>query len=388
VRPNAFRQFGEVADTFCLVTDADRMDEFIIDNVGGLIGTYGTGTYRQSLLVPVSAGDDLGNVLARDVPAEADVVVICRETFLSSPDDQTIGQGRRVVVMPCASTPVSLENIRYFLTVIERTDPAAQATRAERFFEAVEEAGELRLVDREHGTMCDFDPVGGDVGGDYVWNQQAGFLAPGEQQIAPAGELSVLPMEITDFDADRRLALNGTLTLRGAPIVHAGYDEALAGPQARLYERLTKLQRHSVLLTLRDGAIVDVRGNDQGARGSDQGGGQPAGSADVVATLEELFAEDPRYRTIWELGFGINTNMRTVPGNCGLNEPYGATGGVVHIGIGLTPFTRFALTFLCPGTVLTDSAGEVVLGSAGQSPASGRSPRRINRTYAASCGCH
>jgi hypothetical protein len=370
VKPSAFRQFGEPADTFCLVTDSDLADEFILDDAGGLNGAYGAKPYGNSLIVPVDAARPLDTVLADDVPSSADVVVIRRGAFLSSPDAELIGAGRRIVVMPCASTPVTLENIRYFLTVVERTDPSAQAKRAEQFFEAVEESGGLRFADDERSTACEFDPAGGD----YVWNQQAGFLGPGEQQIAPAGELSVLPIEITDFDADRRLAMNGTLTLHGTPIVHAGYDATLLDPQARLYERLAALHRHPVMLEVRDGVVVGVRGGERTAE-----------SDAIVATFDELFTEDPRYRTIWELGFGINTDMRTVPGNCGLNEPYGATDGVVHIGIGLTPYTRFALTFLCPSTVVTDSSDTIVLGS---SPPLGHGIRKIKRTYAASCGCH
>jgi hypothetical protein len=370
VKPSAFRQFGEPADTFCLVTDSELADEFILDDAGRLGGAYGARSYGDSLIVPVDASRSLDTVLADDVPSSADVVVIRRGAFLSSPDAELIGADRRIVVMPCASTPVTLENIRYFLTVVEHTDPSAQAKRADQFFEAVEESGGLRFADDARSTVCEFDPAGGD----YVWNQQAGYLGRGEQQIAPAGELSVLPIEITDFDADRHLALNGTFTLHGRPIVHAGYDATLLGPQARLFERLAGLHRHPVLLDVRDGVIVGVRG------------GEPTPeSAAIVATFEELFTEDPGYRTIWELGFGINTDMRTVPGNCGLNEPYGATDGVVHLGIGLTPYTRFALTFLCPGTVVTDSSDTIVLGSV---PPLGRGLRKVTRTYASSCGCH
>jgi hypothetical protein len=125
------------------------------------------------------------------------------------------------------------------------------------------------------------------------------------------------------------------------------------------------------VLTVREGVIVDTLPGEQSGE-----------AADVAAALDELFAADPRYRTIWELGFGINTDMETVPANCGLNEPYGASDGVVHLGIGLTPFTRFALTFLCRGTVLVSgSTGNAVLGSAPRT-------RRVNRTYTASCGCH
>jgi hypothetical protein len=364
VRPTALRQFGgHPADNFCLVADSSLIGEFSLPAAG-----TDDNTYQQSMIVPINSGDDLGLMLARDIPAAADVLIICRRNFLSSPDDQTVGR-RRIVVMPCASTPVTLSHIRYFLRVAERTDPAAQAARAEEFFGVVQESAKLRVMDGEQSSVCEFDPLGGD----YVWNQQAGPLGPGEQQIAPAGELSVLPMDIADFDEDRRLALNGTITLAGTPIVHAGYDEKLAKPQAHLYEQLLPLYRNPVQLDIRDGLIVecrDVAGSNEGAA--------------LVATFTELFTADPRYRMIWELGFGINTDMDVVPANCGLNEPYGAAGGVVHVGLGLTPHTEFALTFLCLTSSLVNDSGRLLAGKAETAQGTGR----IRRVRRAGCGCH
>lgn len=361
VTPGAHRQFPAPSGTFCLVTTAELADDIVIDDVHA---------YDKIMVTPIESGDDLSTVLRTAVPARADVLVVCPGLFVTSPSVADIGAERRVAIMPCGSTPTTREDIRYFLDVIERTDPAAQEDRAQRFFSAVSDAEELRLVDVERGTTCQFD-LGDD---DYDWNQQAGPLAPGEQQIAPAGELSVLPTEITQFDSARVLALSGALTLRGWPIVHAGYAAALAAEQAELYDTLVALHRNPVIVDVEDGVIVACRP-----------GTDTATAAAVTAALDDLLDGEPRYRTVWELGFGINTAMSVVPGNCGLNEPYGGTYGVVHIGLGLTPFTRFALTFLCPDTTLTDHAGNSLIGRPLGSAPTGR---RIKRTYGASCGCH
>jgi len=322
---------------------------------------------QQNIIVTLNPEDDLDRVLHWDTPDDADILIICRQSFLTSPDYSAIGK-RRIVTMPCASTPVSVEQIRYFLHVAELTDPMAQARWAEEFFQSLSEASNVRIVDERLGAECQFDPFGGE----YVWNQQAGPLLPGEQQIVPAGELSVLPMEIDEFDSSRALSINGTLALRGWPIVHAGYEPGLGGTQQHLYEKLSALQRNPVLMHVHDGVITECEdpvGTSEGAH--------------LVAAFDDLFSGDSRYRTIWELGFGINTDMVVIPDNCGLNEPYGASGGVVHFGMGLTPYTKFALTFICPGTSMVDDGGKVLLGRTSHSG----NARRIQPVRRAGCGC-
>ncbi|WP_235433527.1 aspartate-semialdehyde dehydrogenase [Protofrankia coriariae] len=68
-----------------------------------------------------------------------------------------------------------------------------------------------------------------------------------------------------------------------------------------------------------------------------------------MAALTELYTVDDNYRLVWEFGIGLNTALRQQPGNCGMNEMYGAGNGVVHLGFGLTPTTRYALTFTPAG---------------------------------------
>jgi hypothetical protein len=356
----AFRQFGPEISAFFLVVDETVADRFTIDPAGFA---------GKSEVVGVRPGADLARLVG-ELPDDAALLVASAGLFVRSTDIAAIG-GRRIAVFPCGSTPVEFEHLRYFLDVAMRTDPDEQVAFAERFFDGVARSGDLRLVDDSHGTECAFDPRDDT----YEWNQQAGILGPGEQQIAPAGELSVLPMDIMEFDPSRRLALTGTLTLRGEPIVHAGYDPALSKPQSELYRRLTDLRRHPVTLDVENGVIRRCRA----------GNGAPEAQR-VAAFLDGLLRTDARYRTVWELGFGINTGMNVVQANCGLNEVYGASNGVVHVGLGLTPHTMFALTFLCPSTRVVGD-GQTLLGTTRLDHA-GETARRIRRTRDASCGCH
>ncbi len=362
IAPAAFRQFGTDPAAFFLVVDDGVASRFRIDH---------REFAGKAEVVGVRTGADLGR-LVDELPGGAAILVAAAGLFVRSTDLAGIGD-RRIAIMPCGSTPVTFEHIRYFLDVSAKTDPDAQAAFADRFFTAVAASGGLRLVDDRQRTWCDFDPSDET----FEWNQQAGPLAPGEQQITPAGELSVLPMDIMGFDPNRRLAFNGVLTLRGEPIVHAGYDEGLAGGQADLYRSLTDLRRHPVVVEVEDGVIRRCR----------PGGTAPEAHR-VTAVLETLFQTDPRYRTIWELGFGINTAMSVARANCGMNEVYGATNGVVHLGLGLTPYTTFALTFICPSTrVVGNHDDETLLGTTRLVQAD-ETVRRITRTRDASCGCH
>jgi hypothetical protein len=365
LRSATYRQFPDPVGPFVLVTDAELACLVVVDE---------TASRPDTSIVPCEPADQLGDVLAA-LPDDADVLVVRPRSFLTSPNVASLAR-QRIAVLPCGSTPMTDDHVAYFLSVLARTDPVEQAKRADAFFDAVDSATGLRLVptgpDVVSGASCAFDAHGEH----YVWNQQAGPLGPGEQQIAPAGELSVLPMEITDFDPSRRLALDGTFILRGMPIVHAGYDPGLLDEQAALFESLRPLAKHAVAVTIADGLITEVRSRSA----------EPAGLA-VARALDELLDTEPRYRAVWELGFGINTAMSVQPANCGCNEVYGGTDGVVHMGLGLTPYTRFALTFLCPDTALVDDTGTALIGTAPSTATAGR-PSRIRRTRSASCGCH
>ncbi|MBB4891184.1 hypothetical protein FHS39_000184 [Streptomyces olivoverticillatus] len=352
-----FGQFGEPSGTFCLVTD---------ESGGKAIHCLPGRGYDRVLHLTLPDGQSLGELLDARVPADAHVLVACPGRFVTSPGPRELG-GRKLSVLPAGSTPLTPGHVAYLLQTAARTDVARQEALAEEFFGHAEAYDRLLITDDEAGCEAEFDHTAGEC----VWNQQAGVLSPGEQQVFPSGKLSVTAAEITVFSPEARLSgLTGTLALRGWPIVHRGADPADEPGQQRLFEALAPLVSHPVWLTVTGGVIEDVTAPDAAAR--------PAAEA-----LDALLGTEPLYRTIWELGFGINTTTEIIPANCGPNEVHGASHGVVNLGLGVTPTTRFALAFLCPRSSLLTPDGTPVLGAR-------RAVRRgrMRRVSSASCGCH
>ncbi|WP_416966752.1 hypothetical protein [Streptomyces sp. 4F14] len=352
-----FEQFGDPADTFCLITS---------ERYGAALSLLPGDGCSRVLRLTLPPRTRIGELIAGHTPEDAHVLAVCPGRFLDSPSVQELG-ARKLAVLPAGSTPLTDEHVAYFLRGAARTDVARQTRTAEEFFDLVGDSERLTIVDDVSGTEAEFDHTAGDV----VWNQQAGVLEPGDQQIFPPGKLSVTAADITTFEADARLVgLNGDLTLRGWPIVHRHEDPADGPDQQRLFEALSPLVANAVTLSVVAGRIEAVTP-------------QTAAAAPAAAELDKLLTDDPRYRVIWELGFGINTGTEVIPANCGPNEVYGATGGVVNLGLGVTPTTRFALAFLCPRSSLVASDGTAVLG-ARKAVRRGR----MQRVSSASCGCH
>lgn len=352
-----FDQFGQPVGTFCLITSEQHGEPlFLLPGDG----------YSRVLHLTLPPGTRLGELIARSVPPDAHVLAVCPGRFLDSPTPQELG-GRKLAVLPAGSTPLTDEHVRYFLRTAARTDVAQHARAAEEFFDLVGDNDRLAIVDDASGTEAEFDHTVGEC----VWNQQAGVLDAGDQQIFPSGKLSVTAAEITTFEPEARLlGLNGDLTLRGWPIVHRHEDPADGADQQRLFAALAPLVSNAVTLHIAAGGIESVTP-------------QTPGATSAAVELEKLLTDDPRYRVIWELGFGINTTTEIIPVNCGPNEVYGATSGVVNLGLGITPATRFALAFLCPRSSLVTSDGAAVLGAR---KAARRG--RMQRVSSANCGCH
>ncbi|MFE9255362.1 hypothetical protein [Streptomyces sp. NPDC006879] len=351
--------FGEPSDSFCLITTEES---------GGYLHVQSeqNGRYARVLSLSLPPGQSLGELLAQSVPPEAHVLAVCPGRFLDSPTPRQLGR-RKLAVMPAGSTPLGAEQIQYYLRSALRVDPQLQARTAEDFFEQVGASARLTISDDSSGTEAEFDHTVGEC----VWNQQAGPLEAGEQQIFPAGKLSVTADEITTFSPHARLlGLNGKLTMHGWPVVHRHADPADTADQQKLFDALSVLVSHPVTLDVAAGVVEGVTPTTPG--------GRPAAEA-----LQQLLEDDPRYRVVWELGFGINATTEVLPANCGPNEVYGGPAGCINLGLGITPTTRFALAFLCRRSSLLTSDGAPVLG---QRKAVRRG--RMQRTSSASCGCH
>lgn len=337
VDPARIRQFGPAAGvSFVLITNPEHAGSFRIET---------DAPYEDVRIVVTEEGGDFEKLLHEKVPEVAHVLVASPEAFFESPPEDVIGPRRKLLAMACNSTPTDLEVIRHFLRVIERTDPEAQESFAERFFEKVEDAEYLRIVNESQGTELRFDHLSED----YVWNQQAGTVEWGTQQICPAGEISVLPIEIRSFSSSLSLALNGEITLHGHPILHNGTPSFLRSDQARLHRELDGISRHPMVATVKGGVVTDLRPTSPEC-------------APAMRALEAMFHVDSRYRIVWEIGFAVNVTLDLLPGNHAMNEVYGGSNGCLHWGLGLTPYTQYHLDIISPGTRVLTDAGVTVLG--------------------------
>lgn len=337
IYPERLRQFGKQEGTFVLVTTPDVSDAIVIHREGASYSSYET--------VLFNLGERFEKVLLDRVPENAHILGICPGTFFESPPPALLGPRRKLMAMACNSTPADLEIIRHFIGVMERTDPVEQGSFSDTFFELLEESEELRYVDAKRATSATLQHLSDGL----VWNQQAGPVEWGEQQIVPAGEISVLPVEITEFSEDLHLPLEGDIVFRGYPILHNGTPSYTRADQRRIYERLACLNSHAVIAHVENGIITAIKPADPGA--------EPA-----VEMLSAMFEVDARYRIVWEIGHALNTSLDLLRGNHAMNEVYGGTDGCLHWGLGLTPYTQYHLDIISPDTTVYTDSGRIVLG--------------------------
>jgi hypothetical protein len=338
IDPSRFRQFGAPEEaSFCLVTNSAYASAFELRT---------SGPYADMRVV-LTDGETTFAELVGALPEPAHVLVISPDIFFESPPDDVIGPDRKLLAMACNSTPATLDIVAHFIREIERTDPDEQERFATRFFSLAESSEVLRVVNRSAGTELVFEHFADDAA--YVWNQQGGSLEWGTQQIAPSGEISVLPVEIRSFDDELRLRLNGNIALHGHPILHNGTPSFSRCDQSRIHEALATMADAPLIATVEDGQIVDID--------------RPLPAADPAhRMLEALMSVDSRYRIIWEIGFAHNTSLTMLPGNHAMNEVYGGDNGCLHWGLGLTPYTQYHLDIISPGTQVLTDTGDLVLG--------------------------
>lgn len=351
VDPSRIRQFGDPAGTvFCLVTNASLMDR---------VRLVRDAAYVDYRIIDFRGGEDeFARLMREEVPEQAHVLVMSPEAFFQSPPVDVLGPRRKLLGMACNSTPTDLETLKHFLTCVEATDPQAQEEFSDRFFELAERGESLEYRDDRYGTVAVlrlFDR-------ELVWNQQAGLVGWGEQQIVPAGEISVLPIEIRSFEDYLRLPLDGDIVFQGYPILHSGTPSFSRNDQERIHGKFWPMREYAVIAHVENGLITETSSPD------------PGGHV-ILEMFEALFTVDSRYRLVWEIGHALNTTLNILPGNHAMNEVYGGTQGCLHWGIGLTPFTQYHLDIISPGTVVRNDQGDIMLGTPTDAAASTATPR-------------
>ena len=337
IRPNFIKTFTQPEkDYFCVITNESLKDQIKITD---------DSNYIESQIILYRNEDKFEHILQHEVPENAHVLVISPDVFFQSPEQKYIGAHRKLIAMACNSTPTNHHSIQHFLKIIENTDPDAQQQFADQFFEIGENSEYFEFIDPVNNTHAKFNHLDES----YLWSEQAGHLGYGEQQLAPAGEISVLPLRIQEFDENLRLDFNGTIAFQGSAILHNGTPSFLRADQKRLHDALSEIQHHPLIARVEHGTIVEL---------TDPSGKCP----NAFRTLKSMFEVDSRYRILWEIGFGVNTFNEILAGNHAMNETYGATHGAIHFGLGLTPYTQYHLDIICPNTIVKNNQGEYLIG--------------------------
>ncbi|MEM8832307.1 MAG: hypothetical protein AAGE96_23650 [Cyanobacteria bacterium P01_G01_bin.19] len=319
--PESLPNFGDPQGKhFYLVTNPELALEIKLIK-GGIYKSYQIVSLDSSLEATVTKLEE-----------DSHILVISTDQFIKAIPPKLVGK-RKVAVMAANSTPTSLAAIEFFLKAIEQTDLQGQQEYADSFFQRLEKHDRLSLFDPDTESTAFLE-----LDSDAEWHEQLGILQDGQQQIVPTGEISVLPLIHGQFDSSYRLPLNGKIAIKGRPIVHSGNNPNRLEQQS-IFKQLAGLEDYPVIASIDNGYIVKLTSSSPQA--------EPARKM-----LEHLFDLDDNYRIIWELGFGINRNLKLWSGNTAMNEVFGDRELVLHLGLGLTPATKYHIDLLCPNTTV------------------------------------
>lgn len=363
INPADVKCFAHTKDKhFYLVTNSHLGDKINLINDGEYL-SYNKIFFDSPEKASVEElRDSFIRILQHKIPEHAHVLVIAPDNYFRAPPSETVGATRKIITLPCNSTPTNLETISAFWDIIVNTEPKLQEEKANHFFSVAEKADYLEFVDYKNKTSSIFKHMNDS----YVWNEQGGFLSDGDQQLAPAGEINVFNLPVQEFDENLRLDFNGTLAFHGTPIVHSGTPSFSYRDQRRIYDSLSNLIDHPIIADVKDGEITNLTAHSK--------------LGDIACNmLQSLFNVDSRYRILLEIGFGINTNSKIVPGNHAMNETFGGSNGIAHFGLGIIPYTQYHIDILCPNLKVITNHGELLIGT---------DDRAFNMTRKKVAGCY
>ena len=364
INPGDVRSFGAKRDShFYLVTNSKVVDKINIINDGSYL-SYNKIIFDSDddATVETLKGSFI-QILQNKIPVKSHILVIAPNNYFRPPPHEFIGPTRKILILPCNSTPTDLDIINKFWEIIINTDPKSQEEKAKYFFETAEKADYLEFVDYKNKTASIFKHMHED----YVWNEQGGFLNGGDQLLAPAGEINVFNLPVQEFDEHLRLDFNGTLAFHGTPIVHSGTPSFSYRDQKRIYDLLSYLIDHPIIAHVKDGEIIDLSVRTK--------------EGEIACNmLQSLFNVDSRYRILLEIGFGINTQSKIIKGNHAMNETFGGTNGVAHFGLGIIPFTQYHIDIICPNLKVLTNKGDLLIGS-------NETSFHMNRKKVSGCVC-
>lgn len=353
IYPDRLRQFGNADNNiFCLISNPNIIDNFFIEK---------SEKYKQSIKLCIESHDDFIRALS-ELPDGSHILVISPYCLIQSVSPDKLSN-KKLLIFACNSAPTSLEAINYFLRAGEKTDPLEQETITFNFFNNLELEETLVLYDKKYQTKATFNHLLDD----YGWHEQCGMLEWGQQQVFPAGEIAcfLVPLKATEIDFSLRMEINGEIPLMGYPVLHSGPPSFLLTDQERIYQKLSTIKKHAVIAKITRGEIVDLIATDHTSKPAEE-------------ILKNMFLVDSRFRTIYEIGFAINYNIKPFEANNAMNEVSSGKDGTIHFGIGMLPYTQYHLDIVCPNLTVLGKNEKFIFGKKNQ---------KLNRIKSSQCPC-
>ncbi|MDN3025975.1 hypothetical protein [Streptomyces sp. S.PB5] len=234
-------------------------------------------------------------------------------------------QGVALGAISSFSTPFTTESLANSLRIVADGDYEREVELEETFLTLLDQADDMLFRGHEFGTEAVLQHQYAEH-----WFSLHGPLQPGQQAVLPTGELSCLVNASGEFEEHTHFALNGDVTLHGAPIIHRGDHGSSLAETMGTYHDLATMADEPAVITVADGRITAIRP-------------AVAGRTRFATALEKLLAHDPRYGKIHEIGFGTNPHCSPlVSDNFFPNERHPG----VHLGLGLGTFTQFHIDLM------------------------------------------
>jgi hypothetical protein len=335
---------GDLGDAFILVTTPATRELLVLEPDAAVA--------TEELVWTEARGvDDLRDRLRehRRAGHRSSVLWIVEDEFIHLGPHEL--RSARLGAISFFSGSLSSENLASCLDVVRRTDYQRDLRIESALLAALDSADDVRFRSDDGHAEAIFRHVDCEH-----WFSLEGPLADGQQTVLPTGELSTLTDPSGRYSFDHRFDLNGTVLLRGAPVVHRGSRAVSVDDTERLFAELSGMTIAGAIATIRDGLVTSVAS------------ASPAGD-EFVARLDRLFAEDERYRKVHEIGFGTNPVCAELrAGNFFPNERHPS----LHLGLGLGGHTDYHIDL-----VLSEMDVKFEGGSA-----AGRDLREIVRTSA------
>lgn len=344
VRPHRYRMFGSDTTEFFLIVDEALSSACRVDGPAA----------EQATILSASAAE-LSELIQSTIPSDARVLALVRLTDDAVSAGLT-GEGRKIALAPLGDTDV--HHLDGLLEALELSDPEEQERLAQPIRQAVQAGGAITISDA--GTSSwEVDLSSGTLS----WDDHAGLITKDRVQLAPSGWLQLRAPH------DEPLPVEGVLSLSGFPIVE--WPERLAQAE-HIYRELLVLAQSPVTVTVRRGEIVGevVAATDQR-------------SAAAAAMLNQLFQDHPECGVVQAVGFGLHTGMSRPMSNSGWARAYGGRYGTSSVTLGPLSGCGLRITLVHTRARVTAEGRRLL----GQDPAASRTPRRLNRVSAASCGC-